>query len=58
MKPDEQALWDALVAGEWPRDAGRRLGIDRRRVQYLCYKWSRQGKYEWGVSHDLGWIVS
>jgi hypothetical protein len=26
-KPDEAALWQAVEAGEWPRNAGRRLDI-------------------------------
>ena len=55
-KPDELALWAALEAGEWPRDAGHRLGIPPRRVNYLCEKWSRQGIYDYGVVCDLGWI--
>lgn len=55
-KPDEMALWAALVAGEWPRTAGPRLGIPSRRVWYLCEKWARQGIYDYGVSCDLGWI--
>jgi len=56
MKPDEAELWAALVAGEKPRYAGRRLGIHRKRVNYLCEKWARQRKYEYGVVCDLGWI--
>lgn len=56
MKPDEEALWKALEQGEWPRDAGRRLGINGKRVQYLCEKWAKKGIYDYGVSSDLGWI--
>lgn len=55
MRDDEKQLWEALLAGESPRDAGRRLGIPSKRVIYLCEKWSKQGKYEYGVSADLGW---
>ena len=54
-KPDEVALWDALIAGEWPRDAGRRLGIPEGRVRYLCHKWGDRGIYDWGTTYDLGW---
>lgn len=54
-RPDELALWHALLAGEKPRYAGRRLGIPRRRVAYLCGKWARHGDYDWGVVIDLGW---
>lgn len=55
-KPDELALWAAMEQGEWPRDAGPRLGIPPNRVEYLCLKWVRQGIYDYGVVHDLGWI--
>lgn len=54
-KPDETNLWNALLAGEWPRDAGRRLGIHDKRVTYLCLKWTKQGTYDYGVCADLGW---
>lgn len=57
MKPDEQRLWDAVVAGERPRTAGLDLGIHSRRVVYLCNKWSRLGIYDYGVSPDLGWVT-
>lgn len=57
MKPDEQRLWDAVVAGERPRDAGARLGIHPQRVIYLCEKWARKRIYDYGVSADLGWVV-
>lgn len=55
QREDEKALWAALLAGEKPRDAGVRLGIHTRRVEYLCNKWADKGLYEWGVVHDLGW---
>jgi hypothetical protein len=54
-RPDEVALWEALLAGEWPRTAGERLSIPPNRVRYLCEKWSRRRIYNWGVSIDLGW---
>ena len=56
-KSDELALWAAVVAGEWPRHAGQRLGIHPNRVVALCRKWTRKGVYEYGVSVDLGWPV-
>ena len=58
MRNDEKALWEAVLAGEKPRDAGPRLGIPYKRVLYLCEKWSKQRKYEYGVSADLGWPVT
>ena len=54
-RPDEDKLWAAVLAGERPRDAGRRLGMPPRRVIYLCEKWTTQGRYDYGVSADMGW---
>ena len=54
-KPDEVALWAAVLAGERPRDAGARLGIHPKRVRGLCEKWASAGIYDYGVSADLGW---
>lgn len=48
-------MWEALLSGEMPRDAGERLDIPPNRVHYLCEKWARQGRYDYGVAHDLGW---
>lgn len=56
-RQDEKDLWSALLNGEKPRDAGIRLGIPPRRVEYLCNKWSVKGVYEWGVVYDLGWPI-
>ena len=58
MKTDELALWDAVAAGEWPRDAGKRLRIHPRRVGFLCAKWSRRGIYDYGVVVDMGWVTA
>lgn len=57
MRLDEMKLLAAVAAGEWPRDAGYRLGIHHKRVWYLCRKWSKKKWYDWGVSCDLGWIT-
>jgi hypothetical protein len=57
-RSDERALWAAVVSGEWPREAGARLGIPHRRVVYLCSKWGRRGIYDWGVCIDIGWVNS
>lgn len=57
-RQDEIELWNAFGDGaphEWPRDAGNALGIHPKRVDYLCWKWSRQGCYDYGVCRDLGW---
>lgn len=57
VRTEEQQLWHAVLEGEKPREAGARLGIARNRVRYYCYKWARQGVYDWGISHDLGWVI-
>jgi hypothetical protein len=57
VKPDEAALWAAVVAGEKPRRAGERMGIHPNRVIYLCEKWARKGIYDYGVTADLGWAL-
>lgn len=60
-RDDEVALWAAFgTNGEpyrWPRDAAVALGIPYGRAEYLCNKWSRQGRYEYGVAAQLGWKV-
>lgn len=53
-RPDEIALWHAVCDGETPRVAGHRLGMNHKRVWYLCEKWARRGIYDYGVSVDLG----
>ena len=57
-RQDEIQLWDAFgdgAAHQWPRDAGIALGIHRKRVDYLCLKWLKQRRYNYGVTVDLGW---
>ena len=51
MKPDEQALWDAVVAAGPDEDNLRRvaplgeaLDIHPKRVERMCLKWYRQDK--------------
>lgn len=53
---DEVLLWAALLDGEWPACAGPRLGIHHKRVEYLCHKWARQGRYNYGTVYDMGWV--
>jgi hypothetical protein len=52
---DEAQLWERVLARERPRDAGAELGIHPKRVIALCLKWSRQGRYDYGVAADMGW---
>ena len=61
LKDDEKQLLKALANSkeQYPRlrDIATLLGIPHKRVYYLACKWSSKGNYEWGVSHDLGWLT-
>ena len=52
--PDERTLWNAVLLGATPREAGRALNMPTKRVLYLCEKWARRGIYDYGVTADLG----
>lgn len=58
QRQDESELWNAFGDGApylWPREAGFALGIHPKRVDYLCLKWAKQRRYDYGVSVNLGW---
>lgn len=58
MKSDERDLWNLFGTGkeyEFPVPAGVELGMHPKRIEYLCGKWSKQGRYDWGVSWAFGW---
>ena len=56
VKDDEKALWESFPSPfKYPRDAGLALDIPYKRVLYLCEKWSRQKRYNYGTAADLGW---
>jgi hypothetical protein len=56
MKSDEEDLWMAFPDKyPNPREAGIALDIPTKRILYLCKKWSKQKKYNYGISLDLGW---
>ncbi len=58
VRYDEEALWFWVARHcVTPRTAGPLLGIPPNRVRYLYEKWARQGRYEWGVCHDIGWAA-
>lgn len=63
MRQSEERMFFALVRlfrdlhGLLPRDVINEYPINHKRAWYLLEKWSRQGKYEYGVSLDTGWIV-
>lgn len=55
-RQDETDLWMLVHdCGVKPRNGARIMGMHPKRLLYLCEKWSRQGKYDYGVSADLGW---
>jgi len=60
----EREFWEAVVAahsrGEFPRDVIGRPGFDvpAKRAHRWLEKWVRQGKYEYGVTLDLGWPIT
>ena len=64
-KPDEILLFNTLrreAPGSFnpntsPRRVGVELGIDTKRVQYLCGKWADRDWYDYGVCVDLGWFL-
>lgn len=35
---------------------GRELGIPERRLQYILWKWSGKGWWNWGVCVEGGWF--
>lgn len=51
---DEQALWDAMTAGEYPRYAAVALGIPPGRAEAICVKWALKGAYTYDTAPDLG----
>lgn len=55
-RADELALWRAVKAGEYPRKAAERLGINANRAAYLCQKWTDVGIYDYGVNVLAGWV--
>lgn len=61
MKEDEKRLLKALANSkdDYPslRKIARVLEIHEKRVYYLACKWSDKGYYDWGTSHDLGWLT-
>jgi len=63
MKPDEQALYDALVQrGDNPIPSvsviAMSLDMPRSRLEYLLReKWSAGGLWAYDVHWSMGWLV-
>jgi hypothetical protein len=57
-KEDEQSLWSLFPEPyQYPRGAAEAIGMTPRRLLYLCEKWARQRRYEYGCVADMGWKV-
>ncbi len=58
MREDEKQLLLAVGAGEFVVDAGERLGIARKRVNYLTeIKWPEKRWWDYGVAGVRGWLA-
>ena len=57
-KSEEEMFYQLLkITKKKPRELIDELPINRKRALYILKKWSEQGKYDYGVSLDLGWIT-
>lgn len=57
-KSEEEMFYQLLkVTGKTPRELINELPINHKRAWYILEKWADQGKYEYGVTLDLGWLV-
>lgn len=61
LAEDADRLWAAFGKGkehQWPREAGKALGMTPKQIDDVCEFWARDDtKYEYGVCVDLGWKV-
>jgi helix-turn-helix protein len=59
MKPDERELLIAVQSGKYPTplEAGEALGMNAKRISYICEKWINKGWLECGVSARTGWLT-
>ncbi len=60
MRKSEEEMFYRLiqVTGKTPQELIEMLPINHKRAWYLLSKWADQGKYEYGVSLDLGWTLN
>lgn len=57
-KIQEEMLYMLIKeTGKTPREIINLLSMNHKRAWYILEKWSIEGKYEYGVSLDLGWLV-
>jgi hypothetical protein len=48
---------DSMTPIESVGDVGVRLGMHRKRVNYLLLKWSDRGWFDYGTSPGMGWLT-
>jgi hypothetical protein len=57
-KSEEEMFYQLIkLTGKKPRELINELPINHKRAWYILEKWCRQGKYDYGVTLDLGWLV-
>lgn len=58
MRKSEEEMFYQMIrlTGKTPRELINILPIKYKRAWYILGKWSSQGKYDYGVSLDLGWL--
>ncbi len=59
MKEDERELLKEVQRGEYatPMLAGEALGMNEKRVTYICEKWLNKGWLDCGISARSGWLT-
>lgn len=60
MRDDERRLLAEMQLtnrmSESPRAVAERLGIPRKRYEYIFGKWAAKRWYDYGVCVDMGWL--
>jgi hypothetical protein len=60
-KSEEMMFFELIKMGKTidltARDIIERIPINNKRAYYLLEKWCSKGRYEYGTSLDLGWVI-
>ncbi|MGG0308344.1 hypothetical protein ABEY43_06980 [Priestia megaterium] len=57
-KSEEEMFYQLIkLSGKTPRELINSLPINHKRAWYILSKWSGQGKYDYGVNLELGWLT-
>lgn len=70
MKPDERKFWDLMREkatahlpggkiryGQDVYELSESIGMNAKRAEYLLFKWSDRGWYDYGVNVWFGWMT-